>query len=164
MQDVRGLTVMGVFYLQQSSWWSCLFLLWTSETPMSPAGPHRCSWQVCHPSTLQPRAATHTLLAHLSSSHTPSLAAYTHKHTHLKNYTDRSASSEKNLKGWPLLFVSLGHLNDFNSSVLVLHPALLQAIYAHCNFLTKIHVSTSTAKISIRSPKRTSTRSWVLRS
>lgn len=52
--------VFGGPYLQQSNWSSCLDPLWTPGTPMSPAGPRRCSWPVCHPGTLQPKEGAHT--------------------------------------------------------------------------------------------------------
>lgn len=151
--DVWVVCVWGFFYsyLRRSSWRSCRVLLWTPGRPMSPAGPHRCSWPVCHPGTPQPTAGTHTP-AHCSasSSHTASSPAppHTHAKMDLKNYAASSASSEKSLKVWPC--VCLEHLSHPVTSPLPSCP--LSAIYANWNFSTKSSVSMSTVKIVHWSP------------
>lgn len=74
-------TVAAGVYLQRSSWWSCFSLLRTAGTPMSPAGPRRCSWLVCPPTTLRPKAGAHTPAHRAASSSTnqptsPASASY----------------------------------------------------------------------------------------
>lgn len=97
-----------VSYLQRSSWRSLRVLLWTAGRPMSPAGPHRCSWQVCPPSSPQPTAGAHTLAQRLASSQ---LAYLGHTHSQMKNYAAKPASSQWNCRSLELCIRLRGHLS-----------------------------------------------------
>lgn len=88
----------GALYLQRSSWRFCRGLLWTPWTPMSPAGPRRCSWPVCHPDSLEPRAGRRNTAAR-SSPTSSSLRAQSTVRTALP--TGQPAFDLKSLKVWP---------------------------------------------------------------
>lgn len=93
-------------YLQRSSWRFCRGLLRTPWTPMSPAGPRRCSWPVCHPGSLGPRAGRRSTAARRSPT-SSSLGAQSTVRTALP--TGQPVSDLKSLKVWPCAVYSAFH-------------------------------------------------------